>query len=231
MLLFLAVACAPEEVETATPVRVTPVDTAPEFKEIETLTVAAQFGYDPASGTAVATVFEGTSLPPTFEILLGPPRWNGDTRSGLHCSVYYDLTGLPVVPTEGSFLSITIPGDTPTTTDCEDLDPELWGEDPSEAFRPATLGVQVTALPTAVRDWLADQSAELDYFAGAAFQVEAIFGEDSDFGYTNVFETDASLTLQLDGDDAPIRITGTALESTPPVGWYSVNSGTLWTLQ
>ena len=232
MLFLIALACTPKEVETTpTPDPVTPVDTAPEFNRIGTLSVSAQFGYDPVSGTAVATVFDGTPLPPTFEIQLAPPDWDGNISSRVHCSVYYDVTGLPVVPVEGQVLSLAVPGDTPTTTDCEDLDPEEWGEDPSEAFRPTPLGVQVGTLTTEVQTWLTGQSAPLEFYAGGSFQVAGIFGEDSDFAYTNVYETDETLTLQLDGDDAPIRLESTALEPAAPVGWYTVNSGTLWRLR
>ncbi len=212
------------------------IETGSPFLEIATLNLTAQFGLDSATGELVPVNVDGNTVAPAFEINLANADWGGSfSATDDYCTIAYDLTGITATLNSGTepWIEVAVPEDAPTQTSCDALDPELWGEDPSEAFRGATFSVQVGSLAQDVREWLEPQlqPGEIDEFHGGVLLAPDILPEPDSFTYSNVYATDASLNVTLDENGQLSALPEGDLRPDAPTAWYTVSSASLWSLQ
>ena len=219
----------PSEVDTDT------IETGLPYLDVTTLNLTAQFGFDAATGTLVPVTIDGTAIAPAFEINLANDNWTGSfSATDDYCTIAYDLTGL--TPTVNSaaepWLEITVPAEAPTVSNCE-IDPEVWGEDPAEAFRGASFGIQVGTLATDVREWLEPQlqPGQIDEFNGGVLLAPDILPEPDSFSYSTIYAADAALAVSLDANGQLQPLPEADLRPDAPTAWYTVSSASLWTLQ
>lgn len=243
LALAVLAACTPESEPPVTATGGTSTldtqDSAPivdGYREIGTFAFGAQFGYDADSDSLVAVTIDGQYLPPTFEIYLGEPGWNADPNlTDMYCTVAISLDGAVGTtwaqndPLYWRGFDTTGPGG----TDCDDLDPAVFGTDVVQSFAALDLGVAIGPRSADLDDWLLPQipAEDAELYYGGLLKVTDVVGEDISLAYGTAYEVDPSFHVVFDQTNTATAVPTSTLEA-PGTGtaWYVVNSATYFTL-
>jgi len=114
-------------------------------------------------------------------------------------------------------------------TDCEDLDPDVFGEDVVAGFAALKWGVGVGAMTQETIDWLEPQVDDLGEYIGGTLHVSDYLGEDVTMVYGTAYEVEGEMevVVNADGTGNPILAGQVEMEGLA-TGWYTLSSGLYW---
>ncbi|MBW2253354.1 MAG: hypothetical protein JRI25_02000 [Deltaproteobacteria bacterium] len=230
------------------------VDPLPEgdpFFEPAAIYVEGAFGFDAAAGRAVAYAVAGEVVNPSITVVAVRTAYFDTLDDADRCEVVleHDPTsgGLRAAPwvDEASedgettvWFGFTMPQTASVTSDCEEWDPEVWGEDPGAAIAAWSWGLGIATFDEEVQAELED--AVTGQYGDPAWEDAwdpVVFGggfywsgaeDDLPGGYLNndyAFGAlvDATFALVLDTDGYSINVPAAeVVDGTPPSGAYAV---------
>ena len=185
----------------------------PSYFEPYLFVVGGGFGYDATTDQAVPYFIPGETdaSTPWMSIEI----YNEDFSEG--CGILFsyngNIDGADWAGEAGAHFGFTMPADATVDSNCENWDPDVWGEDPSAMFTQFSWGLGVsdlssdveTAVKTNVNDGGGDWDADFaPYVIGGGQYWDALVGSDdypggfAAFAYTWSVAVDDSMTLVFD---------------------------------
>jgi len=213
--------------------------------------VEGAFGYDASTGRAVAYTVEGEPVNPSITVMAVRDAWFDTYDDADRCTVVieHDASTRPLrsaawvdeASEEGTqtvWFGFDLPPSAAVTTDCEDWDPRVWGDDPGAAIASWSWGLGIatfdegveTELEDAVTQQYGDQAWEDTWkpvvfgggfhWSGAEDDLPGGF-LDNDYAFGAV--VDASLALVLDRDGNTTNLAASdVVDGTLPSGAYAL---------
>ena len=173
----------------------------------------------------------GVENPPLMEIMLMQEEYFTDGEVGNVCSLNYEIEGRPASSWSEAWLDWELQL-TPTDTDCANLDPEQWGEDPHAAI---TAGFEVTVGPldpdlaTVVSGWFSDWESGVEpYTFGSNQYVDGALANGYQTAYGWASEVDEDMNM-VSPETYGVQLTTDQL-TTGPDAFYDIRTAYVYPL-
>ncbi len=182
-------------------------------------------------GAIVPVTISGLEQPPIMEIVLMEEEYFTEGEVGHVCSLFYELESNPGSAWSQAWLDweLTL---IPTTTDCTDLDPALWGQDPhaviSVAFE-VTVGPLDPGLEASIVGWFTDWENDWQpYVFGSNQYVDGSLANGYQTAYGWALEVDEDMNL-VSPESFGVML-GTEQLATGSDGYYEIRSAYVYRL-
>ncbi len=171
-------------------------DTDPEYFEPDYWGWNYSFGVQ--AGAVAEVYISGLVTPPYFEIMLVEEEYFDAYDESYACHLYYGFSAVPAESWSEAWYDWAIEIE-PDSTDCPDLDPELWGEEPLEAIGNSfevTVGALDADLESSIQGWFTDWETDYAPYAfGSNNYVDGALSSDRQTHYGWAFEVDDDMNL------------------------------------
>jgi hypothetical protein len=159
-------------------------------------------------GVLTPVHISGIVTPPTMEIVLYEEEYFTHGQAWNLCSLYYELLGTPGAAWTDAWFDWELQL-VPSHTDCTDLDPAFWGEDPLAVIEnefELTVGALDPSLEAAISGWFTDWDADYaPYVFGSNQYVDGSLANGYQTAYGWAFEVDEHMNL-VDADASGVQL-------------------------
>ncbi len=149
-------------------------------------------------GGIVPVFISGIEQGPFMEVVLMEEEYFTEGEVGHVCSLYYDIRGTPGTAWSQAWLDWELEL-IPADTDCTELDPALWGQDPHAAITvdfEVTVGPLDPSLEAAISGWFTDWESDwAPYVYGSNQYVDGSLANGYQTAYGWALEVDEDMNL------------------------------------